>query len=95
MPELTDVNKPYTSNYPPLDKWLRDRDARCDFQLIPKGPRPLFYLEQWHIGAATFLVKIYRDRAGWEIYTPGNSNCITSTLADAEARLGLSALAAE
>jgi hypothetical protein len=90
-------NKPWTSNYPPLEAWLDKHNAQCMYQL-PTSPRqptddedwqPRAYVEMYLIGGRPCIVIIHANKMGWEIYTPIGSTKITETFADAEQRLGI------
>lgn len=87
----TDLDKPYTENYPPLRDWLRQIGARCDWQ-VPLGnaKAPVAYVEQWQApGARSFIVIVHARQHGWNIYTDCGDNSIGATLIDAAARIGL------
>lgn len=88
-----DKDKPWISNYPPLQAWLNEHDARCDWQ-IPYGNKnkPAMYVEQWRTrGGREFIITVMANQGGWNVYSPCDSNSIVETLADLEARLGMKA----
>lgn len=94
---MRDEDRPWVENYPPLALWLKQREARCGWQLPRKktGGMPHSSIECWLFrGGASAIIVIYADRLGFEIYTPGESNRLDLTFADAEKRLGLEAQAA-
>lgn len=83
-------DRPYVDNYPPLRDFLRELEARCDWQL-PLGDRddPTAYVEQWRTpSGATMIITVQFKRFGWDIATPCGSRDIGATLADAKERLG-------
>jgi hypothetical protein len=91
-------DKPYVSNYPPLQAWLQKIGARC-LQQTPVGSEwhvkeygfPAAYLETWqNKNGRVFLVEVRAMGSGWEIWTASGVNDTHATLADAEKRLGLS-----
>lgn len=88
-------DKPYTSNYPPLEMWLKKIDARCHSQIPVGDPKkPEAYFEMWYVnhptaGSMTFCILVRGKQRGWEIYTPALTNAIDATLLDAERRLGI------
>jgi hypothetical protein len=89
MAKRDPADEPFTSNYPPLDAWLREHGARCDWQ-IPYGPKSksAAYLECWRCpGSAPFVILVRADRAGWDVYTPCHSAKVDETLADLERRI--------
>lgn len=83
-----DADEPWISNYPPLAEWLKEIEARCDFQ-IPHGKgRHRWMVEQWRApGSMPFIVVVMPQRMGWEIYTPTATNNIDATFADVRARI--------
>ena len=84
-------DEPWTENYPPLAKWLREHNALCLSQTLLHGTRakPLAYIETWMIHARCFVVEVRDEQRGWEIYTSTVSSRVDATLIDAEERLGL------
>lgn len=82
-------NKPYVSNYPPLQNFLVKHGAHCMWQLQhgdedeDYGVRA--YVEAWIFPKTNriAIIQIHANKMGWEIYTPAN------TLADTAKRLGL------
>lgn len=91
-------DKPYTSNYPPLASWLRDHEARCNWQLPLGGTpadedneaEPYAYVESWILpNGRECIVVVQAMGHGWNIYTPCASGKVADTLADADARLGI------
>jgi hypothetical protein len=90
-------NKPWLSNYPPLKEWLDKHDARCLWQ-APQNPQPsdadsdwtpVAYVEGWRIRARQFILIVYANKGGWDIFTPADSQIIDASLLDAERRLGI------
>lgn len=56
-----DKDKPWISNYPPLQEWLNAHEARCDWQ-IPYGNKnkPAMYVEQWRTRTGReFIIHAY------------------------------------
>jgi hypothetical protein len=84
-------NKPYTANYPLLQAWLDQHEARCVWQ-VPLGParNPTAYVESWHAHGHGFIVTVFADNKGWDIYTSCDSYSVPATLYDAEVRLKIS-----
>jgi hypothetical protein len=90
---------PYVENYPALKAWLDKHDARCMWQ-VPmqcehdRNPdqAPTAYVEQWLFPKTRRLaiILVHAHKHGWDIYAAKNDNDVAATLADAEARLGLS-----
>ena len=72
----------------PLKEWLLSPrvNARCLWQVMAttKNPRTL---EGWAINGRVVIILI--ASYGWEIYTQGDSNDVTVTLAEAQMRLGI------
>jgi hypothetical protein len=87
--EGNDADQPWVSNYPPLDEWLKENNAVCNWQLQrgERKSRPLVTVESWSINGYAFIIEVQSDRRGWNIYTSLPSNNITATLADALTRL--------
>lgn len=84
-------NEPWVSNYPPLQKWLDEHEARCLWQ-IPYGGKsdPVAYVECWKFASGRLAILfVWSHGFGWEIYTPAGTNKVDETLADAEQRLVL------
>jgi hypothetical protein len=83
-------DRPFVDNYPELANWLRERNARCMWQL-PRGnvDDPVEYVECWLIGTRLAIVTVHRDRGGWDVYTSADTPKIDQTLEDADRRLGL------
>lgn len=87
--------RPYIENYPKLHKWLRQH-------AIPMWQRCTTDDEEFHDmiecwatkqTARVFMVLVYRDGNGWEIFTlpdPEDNKTNEGALKDAEKRLGLS-----
>lgn len=83
-----DADEPWISNYPPLQGWLNDNDARCDWQMRFGKRKEGFMLEQWRLpGSLPFIVLVYTRGMGWEIFTPNASVSIDDTLADTKERI--------
>lgn len=82
--------KAYTSNYPDLQKWLDDREARCNWQLL-RGRLDSHHehVESWSIGAHQFIVVVRSHHLGWDVYTACGDIRVDETFADAERRLRL------
>lgn len=80
--------KPYVSNFPALESWLKSIEAQCNWQLPLGDPEePRAYVEHWRVpGSQTQLILIV-DSNGWEVFTSFPGLGITETLADATARL--------
>jgi hypothetical protein len=80
--------KPYVENYPALHEWLQKLEARCDWQL-PIGPakEPHAYVEQWSSHSCRpFVVIIYANNNGWNVFTDCADGRVDATLRDAEVR---------
>lgn len=77
------ADKPYISNYPPLDEWLKRHEARCAWQRYDARMN----LEGWMIGTRLCIVMVHANGGGWDIFTPSPSLIVTETLRDAEERL--------
>lgn len=75
--------------YPQLREWLAKHNARCAWQR--PGPSGT-YIEHWRINGHVVIVVLYPKRNGWDLFTQvgGNTTIICETLAEAEAKLGLS-----
>lgn len=81
------------SNYPELERWLDEHNARFCYRLRSTSPPngdPA--VEGWRVGAVIVLITFYPatsncPRGGWDIYTACGANDITETLTDAEARI--------
>lgn len=87
--KIADEDQPWISNYRPLQDFLREIDARCDWQ-IPYGPRskPTMYVEQWRApGSAPFIIVVRSNKHGWDIYTSELSNKIDAAIEDARRRI--------
>jgi hypothetical protein len=78
-------NEPWVENYPQLNDWLKKNKARC-FEQFRKGDG---FLEYWGVAGRTFVVEVFADQHGWNIYTACPTSVISATLSDAESRLGL------
>jgi hypothetical protein len=88
--KTTDRSQPWVSNYPPLHEWLQRHGARCMWQLPYGDPEmPAQYIECWLVNKRLFIVQVYSNQCGWNIYTELADRNTEATLADAEARLGL------
>lgn len=86
----TNENKPWTSNYPPLNEWLHKIEARCMDQIPVGDPEnPRAYLEKWIVNGRVFALEVRADQHGWEIFTANYTNSVDETFADAEKRLGV------
>lgn len=92
-----DKNKPWVSNYKPLQEWLTKHSARCMWQ-TPSEPQPedadldwapRYYIECWAVGKGTVLLIVRSNQQGWDIYTAINSNSATESLEDAAKRCGV------
>lgn len=86
-----DSAKPWISNYPPLEAWLRKIDAHCQDQIpVGNARKPVAYLEKWITTTGrSFIVEVRANQMGWNIFTEGNYPDVASTLTDAGKRLGL------
>lgn len=84
-------DKPWISNYPPLQEWLNKIEARCAEQIpVGGGRNPISYLEKWITPSGrVFLVEVRAYNRGWDIFTASDSNMINETLTDAESRLAI------
>lgn len=82
-----DINEPWISNYPPLQAFLAEIKARCDWQV----KLPIYggaIAEQWRApGSMPFLVVVQGKQHGWDIYTPNAGAGISETLDDVRARI--------
>lgn len=94
---VPDGDRPWTSNYPPLQEWLRKHGARCQWQ-VPYGNSgmrengeavPAAYIECYTIGRGSVIVVVQAKKMGWDVYSALPTNSIPETLADAERRCGL------
>ena len=83
-------DEPYTDNYPPLKAWLNKHNGRCVEQVrLNCGTRAEQMLEVWNIGNGSVVIRVWAERAGWDIFTAHASNSIELALNDAELRLGI------
>ena len=86
-------NKPWVSNYPPLQEWLEKIGAHCVDQIaIGDADAPIAYLEKWLANGQMLLVEVRSNGNGWNLYTAPQTLRIDETLADAERRLGIDLL---
>ncbi len=83
------ASKPWVSNYPPLQEWLRKTDAVCHEQIpVGKARAPVAYLEKWVMpNGRAFILEIRANRMGWDIYTAAATGMVAETLEDADRRL--------
>lgn len=93
-------DKPWVSNYPPLQEWLDKVEAKCQWQ-IPMQPKPTAdddyepdwaptaYVECWAVGKGTVIIIVRAEQHGWEIYSALDSNSVQESLADVEKRCGV------
>lgn len=99
-PEKKDYSdKPWVSNYPPLQDWLRKHEARCMWQWPcgepPSDPderygwTPVAYVECWMVNLKTIFLVVHARKMGWEIYTALDSPKVDETLREVERRLGI------
>ena len=81
----------YIDNYPPLRNWLREREARCDWQIRRGNEESQHeYIERWQLPNGNALIVTVRSHGkGWDIYTPCGSPRVDETLADAAKRCGV------
>lgn len=81
------ADKPYVDNYPPLRDWLREHNARCEWQ-VPIGDResPQAYVECWRVYKGAVVLLIQANQNGWEIFSSLNTNKVQESLDDALAR---------
>ncbi|MFA4971493.1 MAG: hypothetical protein WC683_02690 [bacterium] len=84
-------DKPWVSNYPELQRWLDDHDARCQWQLPMGDPEsPSAYVEAWQFSTGhVAIITVRGNRNGWNIYSALPSNLTIESLDDAAKRLGL------
>lgn len=85
MVNKVDTSKAYVSNYPALQNWLDKVGARAVHQL----KMGTAFLEVYLINNRVCIVEVRANLHGWNIYTPCDMNDIATTLADADARLGV------
>lgn len=90
-------DKPYVSNYPPLQKWLDKHNAHCMWQ-VPSNPKPRdadydwtpgSYIEGWRIKHRLIVIVVHSNKMGWDVFTSPDTPLVDETLKDAELRLGL------
>lgn len=93
MAKLKNEDRAYTANYPALETWLREREARCNWQVL-RGRMDGHhqYIESWTIGTTSFLLIVSSHRHGWDVFTSCGLPLVEETLADADARLKLGEL---
>lgn len=91
---VTNKNGPHAAidglsieNYPTLVEWLTRINARCLWWHGDATRR----LEGWTASGAVFVILIYANKRGFEIFTSSNTNDIGETFADAELRMGVAA----
>jgi hypothetical protein len=83
-----DVDEPWISNYPPLHDWLMKNEARCDWQLRYGKGRQGFMLECWRLpGSMPFIVQVFTQSMGWDVFTPSGDRSVDATLADLAERI--------
>lgn len=87
MAKITD--RAYIENYPELKTWLNKHNAICQQQVQYGDLGNPSYLELWRIQDKSFVVQVYPNKIGWNIFTDFDANEIEATLVDAENRLGL------
>jgi hypothetical protein len=91
MSKRSDDRKPWTSNYPELEQFLKEHECQCQWQL-PFGPPsdPRAYVECYTMphAEANFIVQVWADKSGWDVYTPCRDVKIEATLADLKVRIG-------
>lgn len=80
-----DSRKPWVSNYSLLKEWLERIEARCQVQEYNEARS----VEIWMANDRLFIVLVYGDGNGWEIFTTSTSNDVAVSLEDAERRLGI------
>lgn len=80
--------KPYISNYPVLDEWLRKHGAFCQWQLYDHRHERQS-VEGWMFGSTLAIIVVHADGHGWDIFTPCSNTEVVATFDDAEKRLGL------
>ena len=58
-------DQPYTSNYPPLEAFLRDHEARCDWQISLGGDpdEPIGFVEQHRFPNGKIVIVVVLRRA--------------------------------
>lgn len=75
---------PSASDYPPLEKWLTEHNAREAWRAVaPQGAAVACYV----VGTSTALALLRPDGRGWEIYTSLDTTDIPASLADAHDRV--------
>lgn len=83
-----DINEPWISNYPPLHDWLMENNARCDWQMRYGKGNQGFMLECWRLpGSLPFVVQVFTQSMGWDVFTPSGDRKVDETLADLRARI--------
>ncbi len=88
MSKSTKTKGPTTvESYPQVWEWLCKHNGRCCYQL-KYGTNNI---EGWRVGNQVVVFILYPDGMGWDLATMLNSNDIAETLADAEARCGITA----
>lgn len=89
--------KPYIENYPPLHAWIREHEARCDWQLPLGGERdvesgevknPRAFVECWRLPTGHAFIVVVTTH-GWDIFTSAGTNDIKATISDANLRLSM------
>lgn len=86
MPTKKDTNnKPYTSNYPVLERWLEKNAQVCQWQI----KLPHAAVECWLVNGRPVIIIVYANRMGWDVYTALDTNKIEESLMNAESRVGL------
>lgn len=95
--EAKHKDKPWVSNYPPLNDFLQDNQARCNWQIRMGGTEdePTGYVEHYLFpNGKVAIVVVHARQEGWDIYIPSDSLKVDETLAEATKRLGLGGKAA-
>ena len=85
--KVEDKDQPWVENYPPLRDFLREINARCDWQV----KLPYYggaFAEQWRApGGIQFIIVVLGQQHGWEIYTPTFKQKAVDTIEDARKRI--------
>ena len=91
--KVANEERAWTANYPALERWLRERDARCNWQVLRgKEDGHHQYVESWSIGTMSFLLLVSSHRHGWDVFTSCGVPQVDATLKDADERLKLGEL---
>lgn len=80
-------DEPRLDNYPTLEAWLTDINARCLWQADVESS--MRSVEAWTANGNMFVIVMYECRRGFNIFTALDSINIADTFADAERRMGI------